>query len=179
MYSRPRCEVPLTGRCALRTSAKACSTSGIAPYDVAVTYEVVRDSLPSGSVSYVECSETPATTSGCAAWTRSALMPPTMTDRSPTVSQVADPGPNKPGSPRWLREFANGYSAWENNPTVAPATASRGFHPGLTSPRPSAGCRCRPRSPPVSEWYTEHHFRAADAMMTADKVPATVRWTRS
>ena len=88
------------GPCRRRTLATAASTSGMAPKDVAVTYDSVRVSRPSGSWWYRECSKTPAATSGWAAWSNKARMAPTKTEVSPTMVHVAEPGPNKPGSPR-------------------------------------------------------------------------------
>ena len=52
-------------------------------------------------------------------------MPPTNTDVSPTTAHVAEPGPKKPGSPRYSRVRARAYGPWENRSPVAADTCLR------------------------------------------------------
>jgi hypothetical protein len=59
-------------------------------------YADVRESRPSGSLRYRECCSTPATTSGWAAWTSRARMPPTKAAASPMTSHETESGPQQP-----------------------------------------------------------------------------------
>ena len=72
----------------------------------------------------------PATTSGWAAWTSSARMPPMNVDTSPMSSQVIVPGPKSPASPAYRSVSARGSSACENSPSASPTTRRRRLSTG-------------------------------------------------